>query len=91
MPVAVFLWECDVGLSYFCSRQGAPVSGKKVCVVFPCLFVFRDPVQDILKPRPFIDAACLAGGKQGVVDLGHPLCSIVVTAEQIVLPALCWQ
>ena len=57
---------------------------KKVCVVFPCLFVFRDPAQDILKPRPFINAVCLAGGKQGV-DHGCPLCGVVVTAEQIVL------
>lgn len=63
---------------------GAPVPGKQVCVVFCALFIFRDPVEDIFKPGPFVNATRFAGRQQGV-DHGRSLCGIVVTAEQIVL------
>lgn len=64
----------------------APVARKQIRVVLPALLVLRDPSEDILKPGPFINTACLAGGEEGVDDSGS-LGGFVIAAEQIVLPS----
>ena len=64
----------------------APVTREQIRVDLPALFVLRDPAEDILKLGPFINAAGLAGGEEGV-DNGGSLGGIVIAAEQIVLPS----
>ena len=71
-------------------RPRRPVSREELREVLPAQFVFGNAAEDILQPRPFVNAAGFAGGKQGV-DHGRPLCGIVIPAEQVVFPALCWQ
>ena len=54
--------------------------------VFLTQFIFGYPADDIFQPGSFVNAASFAGGKQGV-DHGGSLGGIVISAEQIVLPA----
>ena len=64
----------------------APVAREQIRVVFPFLFVFRDPAEDILEPCPFIHSAGLTGGEERVDHRGS-LGRFVVPTEQIVLPS----
>lgn len=58
-----------------------PVTRKKIREVLPALLVFGDAAEDIFQPGPFINTACLIGGKQGVYD-GGSLGGFVIAADQ---------
>ena len=68
----------------------SPLVGQEFTEGFAIILVTGDPEQDILHPFTRVNVQCLATVHQGVDD-GGTYCSIVVSTEQEVLPALCWQ
>ena len=68
----------------------SPLVGQEFTEGFAIILVTGDPEKDILHPFTRVNVQCLAAVPQGVDD-GSTHRSIVVPAEQVVLPSLCWQ
>ena len=89
MPVAFLLVQVYCQFELLCPCCG-PVSGKEIGEVLLAEFILRHSAEDVLQPEPLINSVGFAGGEEGVY-YGRPLRGIIVTAEQVVLAALCWQ